>query len=496
MTIKNEYVNRFKDEVDYPGNKQPANKVVPLVSVSVTTYQHENFISQCLDGILMQKTTFPIEIIIHDDASTDQTAEIVEEYAKKHPELIIAILQKENQYSKGIKVSATYVWPKARGKYIALCEGDDYWTDPLKLQKQVDFLESNADFAICHHNMQVIYEENTKESHLSNLPDQKEVTTIEDLAHGNYIYTASCVFRNGLIREFPEWYSKCPIGDYPLHMLNAKFGKIRFIPDVMGIYRVHKEGMWGHKDIIYRLGKWVDLIDHMKNQFSPEINKILIETQSRNSEYLMTNFKEQPVKCKYYSSKLIENDPVYLANLLNEKNRLNDYHTGNMSNLFIFLNNNSIVTKNAELKETHFNLTFDLKGITGIKQLRFDPTENRICRVKITSIKLKPSDSEFIEYPIAELSSNGKLNADEFFSFETLDPMIYIQVHDPIDLITIEGECEIEPIQKVDELLRLKNEEIKHKNEELDQILASKSWRITKPLRVISDFITERIGSI
>jgi glycosyltransferase involved in cell wall biosynthesis len=488
-----------------------------------------NFIRDAIEGFLMQKTTFPIEIIIHDDASTDKTAEIVEEYAKKHPELITAILQKENQYSKGIKVSATYVWPKARGKYIALCEGDDYWTDPLKLQKQVDFLEANSDFAICHHNMQVIYEENTKESHLSNPLNQKEVTTIEDLARGNYIYSASCVFRNGLIREFPEWYSKCPIGDYPLHMLNARFGKIRYIPDVMGIYRVHKGGIWEQKDIIYRTAKWVELIDQMKNQFAPEINKILIETQNRNSEYLMANFKEQPEKCRYYSYKLIENDPGYLANLFNEKNKFSDYHIGNMANLYIFLDNNSVLSKNVELKNTHFNLTFDLTGITGIKHLRFDPTENRICRVKISSVTYKQSENEFIKYPIAKLTSNGKLDADGFFSFETLDPMIYIQVQDSIDLITIEGDRELEPMQKVDEILRSKNEEINHrkeelnqtnkelkqkkeelnqknetlnqmneelkqKKEELNQILASKSWRITKPLRVIFGFITERIG--
>ena len=106
----------------------------------------------------MQKTTFQIEIIIHDDASTDRTAIIVKEYADKYPHLIVPILQTENQWSKGIRPSPTYVWPSARGKYIALCEGDDYWTDPLKLQKQVDFLEANTEYGLVYTNHHKLFE--------------------------------------------------------------------------------------------------------------------------------------------------------------------------------------------------------------------------------------------------------------------------------------------------------------------------------------------------
>jgi hypothetical protein len=159
---------------------------------------------------------------------------------------------------------------------------------------------------------------------LSNSPDQKEITTIEDLALGNYIYTASCVFRNKLINEIPEWYLKCPIGDYPLHMLNAQFGKIRYIPEVMGVYRIHSGGIWESKDVISRIIKWVDLMDQMKNNFTPEINKILIENQNRDSEYLMMNFQEEQEKCRYYSIKLIENDPAFLANLRTENSQLKE----------------------------------------------------------------------------------------------------------------------------------------------------------------------------
>ena len=263
----------------------------------------------------MQQTTFKVEILIQDDASADKTAAIVREYEKKFPQLIKTTCQTENQFFKKPKTSE-YIKPPARkGKYIALCEGDDYWTDPLKLQKQVSFLEANPDFAICHHNMQVVYVEITKESHLSNSAGQKEVTTIADLAEGNYIFTASAISRYGLFGDYPEWLSKCQVGDYPTHMLNAQFGKIKYISDVMGVYRVHKEGYWEHKDEIYRRSIWIDLIDQMKDQFTPEINKILRKAQNTHAEYMMLNMIDQPERCKFFTAKLLENNPLYVANL-------------------------------------------------------------------------------------------------------------------------------------------------------------------------------------
>lgn len=124
----------------------------PLVSICCITYNHEVFIRDAIEGFLIQNTSFPFEIIIHDDASTDNTANIIEEYANKYPDLFVTILQSENQWSKGGgSIYARFVYPRARGKYIALCEGDDYWTDPLKLQKQVEFLEENTDCSLCFH---------------------------------------------------------------------------------------------------------------------------------------------------------------------------------------------------------------------------------------------------------------------------------------------------------------------------------------------------------
>ena len=131
------------------------SKEQPLVSVCCLVYNHAPFLRECFDGFVMQKTNFPMEILVHDDASTDGSQEIIKEYTAKYPNLFKPIYQTENQYSKGRSISVTYQYPRAKGKYIALCEGDDYWTDPYKLQKQVDFLEQNEKFSICFHDVKI-----------------------------------------------------------------------------------------------------------------------------------------------------------------------------------------------------------------------------------------------------------------------------------------------------------------------------------------------------
>lgn len=133
-----------------------------MVSVCCLVYNHEPFLRECFDGFVMQKTNFPIEILVHDDASTDHSADIIREYTSKYPHLFKPIYQTENQYSKGVPITAKYQFPRAKGKYIAMCEGDDYRTDPLKLQKQVDFMEKHNDYVLSFHNAINMYKENQK----------------------------------------------------------------------------------------------------------------------------------------------------------------------------------------------------------------------------------------------------------------------------------------------------------------------------------------------
>ena len=300
----------------------------PLVSVCVVTYKHEFFIKDCLDCILMQQTDSTFEILLGEDDSPDNTRKICIEYAKKYPEKIRLFL---HDRVNNIKINGNptgrfnflYNLSTARGKYVAICEGDDYWTDPYKLQKQLDFLEANKDFVICHHNMQVIYEDG-RETHLSNPPDQKEISTIEDLARGNFIYTSSCVFRNGLIKELPDWFASAPVGDYVLHMLNAEHGKIKFLPDVMGVYRIHKNGLWENKDNIFRIERWVELLDLMKNQFSPHIRNIFFEVQRNYYLQLINHYADNHEKCSYYSKRLLDLKPFTLVELRNQIQVLQD----------------------------------------------------------------------------------------------------------------------------------------------------------------------------
>lgn len=290
------------------------NKKKAKISVCMITYNHEKFIAQAIESALAQKIDSDYEIVIGEDYSTDKTREIIMKYQKENPDKIRVIYNEKNL---GMMSNFINTLNACTGKYIALCEGDDYWTDQNKLQKQVDFLEANPDFAICHHNMQIIFEDGRR-SYLSNLPSQKSITTINDLAKGSYIYTASCVFRNGLIKEFPIWYKDSPFGDLPLHMLNAQYGKIKYISDVMGVYRIHTGGIWGTKDSICRYEKEVEAIDLIKNYFTPKINKILCNMQNDRCNYLIMQFKDNPEKSKYYFSKLIENEP-YLIESINRK---------------------------------------------------------------------------------------------------------------------------------------------------------------------------------
>jgi glycosyltransferase involved in cell wall biosynthesis len=216
----------------------------PMVSVCVTTYNHEKFIHQTLDGILMQHVQFPYEIVVAEDHSKDTTREIVVAYQKQHPDKIRLRLACENLYSLGYSPSGT-ARAQCRGKYIALCEGDDYWTDPLKLQKQVDFLEANPGYALCFHAVK-IYQHNSGEfvdDYIT--PDVPETTDIYDLARRNFIHTPSVMHRkDNILKSCADDFFYKQSGDYFLHMVNAQYGKIKKIADIMAVYRVHDGGIW------------------------------------------------------------------------------------------------------------------------------------------------------------------------------------------------------------------------------------------------------------
>jgi glycosyltransferase involved in cell wall biosynthesis len=219
----------------------------PLVSVACITYNHEKYIEDTIKGFLIQETDFSFEILIHDDASTDNTANIVREYAEKYPNIIKPIFQTENQYSKGLKMNIAFNFPRAKGKYIALCDGDDYWTDPKKLQIQVVFLEENPDYVITYTAVKAFDENGVIETYIGGvLNDLSE----EQLKRASPINTLTTCFRN-VINEYPPEFSIAKIGDLTVWSLLGAYGKGKYISEIKpSAYRVHDGGIFSKQSSI------------------------------------------------------------------------------------------------------------------------------------------------------------------------------------------------------------------------------------------------------
>ncbi len=209
----------------------------PLLSVCLITYNHVKYIEQALEGVLQQKVNFPWELVIADDYSSDGTREILLAYKTKYPDVIKLILQQKN-------VGAAQNWSDLiatpKSKYLAYLEGDDYWTDDRKLQKQVDFLEANPNYTICFHKVQVLEGDSFVESSFTEERYnriQHDPVTIEDLLEqGNFIHSPSVVFKN-IIEVFPFEFALSPVGDYFLYILLAQHGNIKRLEDMMAVYR-------------------------------------------------------------------------------------------------------------------------------------------------------------------------------------------------------------------------------------------------------------------
>lgn len=216
-----------------------------MVSICCLAYNHEQYIRSALESFVTQKTNFAFEVLIHDDASTDGTAAIIREYEEKYPELVRPIYQTENQYSKGISVSGTYQYPRARGKYLAICEGDDYWIDVNKLQHQVDFLEAHPEYSLCVHNTLEHNCIDGTERWFNPLKEEKDLSLISIMECGGaQFHTSSMMFKRELALQFPDYCSKYGFGDYPKSIFLALNGKVRYFPEVMSVYRLMTAGSW------------------------------------------------------------------------------------------------------------------------------------------------------------------------------------------------------------------------------------------------------------
>lgn len=215
------------------------------VSVICNAYNHGPYIRDALEGFVSQKTYFNYEVLIHDDASTDNTADIIREYEKKYPELIKPIYQIENQYSKGVNITKTFHLPRLKGKYVALCEGDDYWTDQEKLQKQYDAMEAHPELDICAHAVSKVQASNGRLICYIAPSDKETVLSTEEViaGGGGFVATNSLFYRRELLEEEPEFRKYCPI-DYSLQIHGALRGGMLYLPDNMAVYRFLVPGSW------------------------------------------------------------------------------------------------------------------------------------------------------------------------------------------------------------------------------------------------------------
>ena len=228
------------------------------VSVLCTAYNHEKYIRKCLDGFLMQKTSFTFEVLINDDCSTDQTANYIREYEKQYPEIIHGFYQPMNLYSQKIGIVKTVLLPQAKGKYIAMCEGDDYWSDPLKLQKQFDAMEHHLECNICTHRVAMMNENGEMTGgHIPDVHIQEGVLSservLQEMAKDYSFHTSSFFLRADLFRDYwaadLDFRKKSDVGDGPIIFYYASLGNMYYLPEDMSCYRIGSIGSWGSRTV-------------------------------------------------------------------------------------------------------------------------------------------------------------------------------------------------------------------------------------------------------
>lgn len=283
----------------------------PIVSICCKTYNHEKYIADALDSFLMQEASFPYEIIVHDDASTDRTAEIIREYERKYPGIVKPIYQKENKYSKGIKITQEYIVPNIKGIYVATCEGDDFWTDKYKLQKQVDFLDKHKDYTMCFHKVRVVDTNKKDLGRYKGLTNKgsKKIGVVE-AAKGGIVHVSSIVIRSDFYSKTrPIWIKESIHGgyDYASALYMVAEGKIYYFDEIMSAYRSGVEN---------------SMMTNFKTNYSKD-NDIKyhtnrIETLKMADEYYEFKFNDAIEKvnlCSYVVINLLKNDFSSLARI-------------------------------------------------------------------------------------------------------------------------------------------------------------------------------------
>lgn len=244
----------------------------PMVSIVCTSYNHGDYLAEAIESFLMQKTNFEFEILIYDDASTDHSPQVIKQYESKYPSLIKPIYQTQNQYSKGVRVEM-FNHNRAIGKYIAVCEGDDYWTDPDKLQKQVDYMEEHPACSMTVHAADRVLSD--KKKVLSTVRPEKgnAIFSVDRVIEGggDLIATNTMVYSKEKVRVLAPFYLNAVVGDYPLVILAALHGTVDYLDENMSAYRVGVKGSWTERELATSM-KRINHYHDMEKMFD-EINE-------------------------------------------------------------------------------------------------------------------------------------------------------------------------------------------------------------------------------
>lgn len=268
-----------------------------IVSIICNAFNHEPYIRKALEGFVMQKTNFAFEVLIHDDASTDKTADIIREFEAKYPEIIKPIYQTENQYSKGLGLVSKIQYGRVTGKYIAICEGDDCWTDPLKLQKQVDALEAHPEADMCAHRAQCV--QNGQVVEFFPKETENKIFSAEEViaGGGGFVATASLMYRTAILKQ--QWkFRECLRLDYTLQIQGALRGGILYLSDCMSVYNFMTETSWTkrmRKDaskVIQHLKKVVDMLQILDEETDRQYSDVIAKVKTKE-EFNISQLAEQ-----------------------------------------------------------------------------------------------------------------------------------------------------------------------------------------------------------
>jgi glycosyltransferase involved in cell wall biosynthesis len=288
----------------------------PLVSICCITYNQENYIEDAIEGFLIQETDFSFEILIVDDASTDKTSQIIRDYAEQYPSLLKPIYQSVNQYSKGLKMNPLFNFPRAMGDYVAMCEGDDFWTSSKKLKLQIDELRKHPDINMIFHPAKELLNGKVGKE-ICNYGNNKKIFSISQVIRGDggFIPTCSLVFKKKAVLNLPKWFDEAPIGDLYLQIFGSIRGGALYIPQAMSSYRVNSIGSWSlsinNQIQMENLVKSSDvsmgnMSDYLGSKYQRDINYLKSKYYYRLAVFYLQNGNESAFKkaiSKAYSFK-------------------------------------------------------------------------------------------------------------------------------------------------------------------------------------------------